>query len=149
MRRVTLLALAMTTLSGCASVEPDMAWSVNETRAEGVKLVLGREGTDNVRLVATCPPHSGAVRLTVVGREDEPAVVELRSGKLSKRYAGAGVADEETLGAVDIQFQLSADDPVLARVADTGELTVLLGGRRMVLPNGFAQAHDFMRLCRR
>ena len=149
MRRMMLLALAATALSACASVEPGMTWSVDENRDEGVKLVLGREGTDDVRLMATCPPHSGAVRLTVVGREGEPAVVELHSGKLWNRYVGAGVADEETLGGLDTQFELSAADPVLARVADTGELTVVLGRRRMVLPNGFAQAHDFLRRCQR
>ena len=149
MRRVMLLALAAVALGGCASVEPGMAWSIDQNRDEGVKLVLGRPGTDDVRLMATCLPRSGAVRLTVIGRQGEPAVVELHSGKLWKRYAGAGVADEETLGALDIQFALSADDPVLARVADTGELTVVLGRRQIVLPNGFAQAHDFLVRCRR
>ncbi|THD58188.1 MAG: hypothetical protein E8A12_12785 [Phenylobacterium sp.] len=74
--------------------------------------------------------------------------MELHSGKLWKRYEGAGRGDDESLGALDIQFQLRADDPVLARVADTGELAVVLGRRRMILPNSFAQAHDFIAACR-
>ena len=50
---------------------------------------------------------------------------------------------------MDTQFQLNADDPVLARIADTGELTVVLGRRRMALPNSFAQANDILTRCRR
>ena len=53
MRRLMLLALVATALSGCASVESGTTWSVDEDRDEGVRLVLGREGTDDVRLMAT------------------------------------------------------------------------------------------------
>jgi hypothetical protein len=150
MRSLALLSmLAIAALGGCASPGQPETWSVGENRSEGVKLTLGVPDTDDVRLIMTCQPRSGAVLLTVIGRQGDPAVVELHSGKIWNRYGGAGTADAEADGIVDIQFQLNADDPVLARVADTGELTIVLGERRMALPNGFAQAHDFLKACRR
>ncbi len=50
---------------------------------------------------------------------------------------------------MDIDFALKADDPVLAHLADTGQLSVVLGRRRLILPNAFAPAHDFLAVCRR
>jgi hypothetical protein len=149
MRGWMALALLTVALSGCATQGEGLSWAFGEDRQEGLKLVLGRPFTDDVRIVALCQPRSGEMRLTIVGRLGDPAVIELHSGKLWRRYAGAGIGDDaESPGAVDIQFELSADDPVLSRVADTGELTVVLGDRRMVLPNGFAPAHDFITACR-
>ncbi|HZZ33221.1 MAG TPA: hypothetical protein VFE10_14645 [Phenylobacterium sp.] len=147
---MALLAIAAAAaLGGCAAQDERLSWFFSEDRQEGAKLVLGVPDTDDLRLLALCQPHSGEVRLAVFGRQGDPAVVELHSGKLWSRYVGAGIAeDEESLGALDIQVRLRADDPVLARVADTGELTVVLGKRRMVLPNSFAQAHDFLAVCR-
>jgi hypothetical protein len=149
MRSWMALALLTVALGGCATQGGGLSWAFGEDRQEGLKLVLGRPFTDDVLIVAFCQPRSGEVRLTLVGRPGDPAVIELHSGKLWQRYSGAGIGeDAESLGALDIQFELSADDPVLSRVADTGELTVVLGDRRMALPNGFAQAHDFITACR-
>jgi hypothetical protein len=75
-------------------------------------------------------------------------MVELRSGEVSHVYAGAGQPDEETDGALDIQLKASATDPVLARLGDTGELSIVFPTRRIVLPNAFAPAHDFLSACR-
>jgi hypothetical protein len=150
MRRLMALALLAVALGGCATHAERMFWGFTEDRQEGAKLTLGVPGTDDLRVMALCQPHSGEIRLTVFGREGDPPIVELHSGELWKRYGGAGVEyDEETLGAVDLQFRLHADDPVLARVADTGELRIKLGRRWLVLPNGFAQEHDFITACRR
>jgi len=149
MRSWMALALLTVALGGCATQGGGLSWAFGEDRQEGLKLVLGRPFTDNELIVALCQSRSGEVRLTLVGRPGDPAVIELHSGKLWQRYGGAGIGeDAESPGALDIQFELSADDPVLSRVADTGELTVVLGDRRMVLPNGFAQVHDFITLCR-
>jgi hypothetical protein len=52
-------------------------------------------------------------------------------------------------GVLDVQARISADEPALARFADTGELEVSLGRRRIRLPNGFAPGHDFLNACRR
>ncbi len=150
LRGLAVLAAApMLALGGCATPAEPMHWGFTETREEGAKLTLGVPGADDLRVMALCQPKSGEIRLTIFGRQGDPPIVELHSGKLWKRYGGAGVQyDEESLGGVDLQFQLHADDPVLARVADTGELSVKLGRRWLVLPNGFAQQHDFIMACR-
>jgi hypothetical protein len=150
-RSLAALAIAAAvTLGGCAlpTERLRMVWGLDENPDEGAKLALGVPGTDDIRMMMTCLPHTGVVRVVVVGRAGEGAVAELHSGEIWGRYAGAGHGDEETLGAIDIGFRLSADDPVLAHLADTGELTVVLTDRRLVLPNAFARAHDFMAICR-
>ena len=152
MRRTFLLAaLALGALSACAATERPgraMRWTVSASAAEGAKLALGVPGSDDVRMMLTCQVRSGRVDVTVVARPDDPATLELRSGEVFARYAGAGHADEATPGAVDIDFSVPATDPVLARLADTGQLTLVFPTRRIVLPNAFAEAHDFLRLCR-
>ena len=84
----------------------------------------------------------------MVGRTGDPAVIELHSGEVWNRYAGAGHPDEDTDGAVDIDLKLAAIDPVLVTFAATGELAVAFGSRRAVMPNAFAPAHDFLAVCR-
>lgn len=151
MRRLILISLAAGALGACATTErvgAEMTWSLYEDPSEGAKLVLGVPDSDNVRLMMVCRPHSGAIDATVVGHVGDPAAVEFRSGKVSHVYAGAGQPDEETDGAVDIQLKMSAADPVMARLADTGELTLVFPTRRIVLPNAFADAHDFLKRCR-
>ena len=154
MSRGLLMVLTAALLAGCAiPVERPGAlgerWGLSENSSEGVKLVLGVPDTDDVRLMLTCQPHSGVIDATVIARRRDGAVVELRSGAITNRYGGAGIADEERLGAVDLQLKLKASDPVLAHFADTGRLTVVFGSRRVVLPNAFAPAHDFLAACRR
>jgi hypothetical protein len=154
MRRLiasALLAAALASaLGGCATRGERLSWMLDEDRQTGVRLMLGVPNSDDLRILAQCQPHSGEIRLTIFGQRGDPPVVELHSGKtLWKRYAGGGVQyDEESLGGVELQFQLRADDPVLARVADTGELKMRLGERWLDLPNGFAQEHDFLLACR-
>lgn len=144
-----LAALLALGLVGCATVEPGVAWFLDEVPG-GVKLAAGTPQSDDVRLMMTCRARTGVVHLTVTGRPGDPAVVELRSGKkLFRRYGGAGHASEDGLDELLIDFELPADDPVLARFGDTGELSMLLGVRETRLPNGFAPAHDFLRVCRR
>jgi len=151
MRRLILIGLGLAALGGCATTErvgAEMTWGLFENPQESAKLVLGVPETDNVRLMMVCRPHSGAVEITIVGRTGDPAAVELRSGQVSHVYAGAGHADDETDGALDIELKASVTDPVMARLADTGELTVIFPTRRIVLPNAFSQAHDFLNRCR-
>lgn len=152
MRRHVLACLMTAALAGCAlpteRADLAMRWDVSATPGEGARLALGVPDTDEVRLTMTCRPHTGEVDVTVVGRRGDPAAVELRSGEVSKLYAGAGHDDEETIGAVDIDLKLTTADAVLARLADTGELAVVFPTRRIRLPNAFAPAHDFLRICR-
>jgi hypothetical protein len=152
MRHHILPCLAACALVGCAlpTERPRLGerWGLSENPTEGAKLVLGVPDTDDVRLMMTCRPHAGEVDLTIVGRRGDPAVVELHSGDVWKRYSGAGHDDEETIGGVDIDLKLPATDPVLARLADTGDLSIVFAARRIVLPNAFASAHDFLATCR-
>jgi hypothetical protein len=150
-RSLAALALiAAATLGGCAlpTERPRMTWELIEHPDKGAKLVLGVPDTDDVRLMMTCRPRGGAVTLTLIGRRGDPAVAELHSGEVWNRYAGAGIADDETDGAMNIEFELQADDPVLVRLADTGQLVIVLSDRRLTLPNAFAPAHDFLAICR-
>jgi hypothetical protein len=152
MRRLILIGLAAGALGACATpvqkTPRAMSWGVSANAEEGAKLVLGVPETDDVRVVMMCQPRSGRVDLTIIGRRGDPAAVELQSGKIVGHYAGAGVEDEETDGAFDIQLKLPADDPILGGLADTGKLTIVFPTRRIVLPNAFSTAHDFLRICR-
>jgi hypothetical protein len=137
-------------LSGCGlpTERPRMTWRLAGDELGQARLVLGAPGTDRVRLTMTCRPRSGAVVVTLIGRLNDPAVAELHSGEVWTRYAGAGHLDEATGRNMDIDFQIPADAPVLQRLADTGQLSIVLPDRRIVLPNAFAPAHDFLVLCR-
>ena len=154
MPRLAALCLSLAALAGCALPaenlrrDPALAWILDEG-PPGARLILGAPDSDDIRVMMTCQPHSGAVDITIAARPGDSAGVELHSGKVWNRYRGAGHADEETSGAVDVDLQkLSAADPVLAAFADTGELAVVFQLRKLVLPNAFAPAHDFMTLCR-
>ena len=149
---VLFCLIAATALNGCAlpadrAGQLGMSWARSDN-AESARLVLGVPETDNVRVIAVCRPHSGEVDLTIIGRRGDGASVDLYSGKVWARYPGAGHPDEETYGAVDIDFKLSAEDPVLRQWTETGELKIVFPDRRILLPNAFGQAHDFVARCR-
>ncbi len=151
MRRLIALGLIFA-LGGCALPKeragPGERW-IRDTSPEGLAtLALGVPDTDDLRVMMSCRPRSGAVDLTIVGRPGDPAVIEMHSGKVWNPYPAAGHADEENPGAVDIDLKLSAADPVLRNLADTGGLTLVFGERITVLPNAFAPAHDFLAVCR-
>lgn len=152
MRRIALSLLAAAVLNGCAlprePVGRDMSWIMGDVTAERASLALGVPQSDDLQMLLSCRPQSGTVEITVVGRHGDGAVIELRSDKLVGRYKGAGHDDEENAGGLDIDLTLAASDPVLTNFASTGKLTVVFSGRQVRLPNGFSQAHDFLRLCR-
>ena len=152
--RFAVLFLTTAALAGCALPaenlrrDPALRWVLDEG-PPGARLILGAPDSDDIRVLMTCRPHTGAVDITIAARPGDSAGIELHSGKLWNRYRGAGHADEEASGAVDVDLQkLSAADPVLASFAETGKLSVVFQLRKVALPNAFAPAHDFMRLCR-
>jgi hypothetical protein len=157
MRSPALLGLALAAaLGGCQTVgkavgdlaaeHPHGGWSLDED-ADGLRLWLG-EPNQKVQVALTCRVRSGLIDFTLAGREGDPAVMELRSGELLKRYPGAGHADPDQPGVMLIEVPVNADDAVMRRVADTGQLRIVFGDRRIHLPNAFAPAHDFLRACR-
>lgn len=153
--RITLVLLAGLTVGGCISqqgpvefVDPLMAWTVGYSAEEGADLSPAVQEADDIRLSMACRPHAGAVDITFVGRRGDPAVIELRSGGARRRYPASGQDDEENIGGVDFDFNAPTTDPVLTRFANTGELSIIIGKRRILLPNAFASAHDFLAICR-
>jgi hypothetical protein len=152
-RRIVLGLIVAAVLTGCAlpreRAGAGMRWGLESVTAKGARLALGVPGTDDVRMILTCRSGSEAIDVTVVGRAGDGAVVELQSGEVVGRYAGAGHVDEESLGGLDIDLKIPVSDPVLASFAETGKLTIVFTQRQVRLPNGFAPAHDFMRLCAR
>ena len=158
MRGLILLGLAAAaTLGGCASVDrtiiiataerPHTAWDLSE-HGDELWLTLGEPHGNKVQVTLTCRVRSGRVDFTLAGRDGDPAVMELSSGEVLKRYPGAGHADPDAPGEMLVEFPVDADDAVMRRVADTGQLRITFGDRHIFLPNAFAPAHDFLRACR-
>lgn len=153
MRGLILLGLAAALLGGCevlstvTAERPHSAWTLAEQGA-GMRLSLGNPSGKKVRVTLACRAHSGRIDFIFVGHTGDPALLELRSGELIQRYPGAGHADLDNPDTMLMEFPVSADDPVMRRLADTGELRIAYGDRRIILPNAFAPAHDFLRACR-
>ena len=159
MRGLILVALTAGLLAGCGTVvqvgktvndlaaeHPHSSWQIAED-GDGLRLWLG-EPAQKVQVSLTCKVRSGRIDFTLAGREGDPAVMELRSGELIKRYPGAGHTDPDQPGVMLVEVPVEADDAVMRRVADTGQLRIAFGDRRIILPNAFAPAHDFLRACR-
>ena len=154
MRGLTILgAAAVLLLGGCATVDkvtaerPHSHWTLTE-EGQGLRLSLGYPDDTKVRLTLTCRARSGRIDFTFIGHTGDPALLELRSGELIQRYPGAGHADPDSPETMIMEFPVDAADPVMRRVADTGELRIDYGDRRIIAPNAFAPAHDFLRVCR-
>jgi len=151
LRRLAALTLtAVALLGGCASFRrPDPIFTWRRDDADDVaRLILVASYAPEPRATMACQRGSGAVDLTLVGRRADGAVIELHAGETWNRYRGAGVATDGPDAPIEIQTRLNAADPVLARFADTGDLTVVQGDVVISPANAFAQAHDFLALCR-
>ena len=152
MRRLLALGLTTVALSGCGlptePASPGERWIRGDTPEGLARLELGARHTGDLRVRMTCRPHEGAVDVTVMGRPGDAALIELHSGQVWNRYMGAGHPSDETPGEVDVDLKLAAADPMLDQLAATGQLTVMFGARRTILPNAFAPAHDFLAVCR-
>lgn len=127
--------------------EPAFAWRRHDTD-EAARLVLAAPGDPAPRATLSCTRASGAVDLALVGRRADGAMIELHAGETWNRYLGAGVTTDGPDAPLEIQVRLNAADPVLARFADTGELTLVQGEVTIRTAGSFAQAHDFLALCR-
>jgi hypothetical protein len=154
MRGLILLGVAAFILGGCETVttltaeRPHTAWDLSE-HGDELRLALGSPHANKVQVTLTCKVRGGRIDFVLAGRDGDPAVMALRSGDLIERYGGAGHAASDSPGVMLVEFPVDAEDPVMRRVADTGQLRIAFGDRRIVLPNAFAPAHDFLRACRR
>jgi hypothetical protein len=111
-----------------------MAWSLNHAEGEGAKLAYGQPASDNVLLMMTCQPQSGAVRVSLVtGADEVPGSIALASqGKVSKLRGQALPGMGE--GSALLEAEARTSDPALASFARTGEIAVIQNGRTSALP---------------
>lgn len=154
--RAAILAslIAAAGLAGCATPTPaprpvaaGMAWSLNAVEGEGLKLAYGKPDSDDVLVMLSCEPGQGHVRVSALASHASHAIA-LASGGLSRTYpAEAGPSGVD--GGFLVEGAAAPDDPVLARFARTGELTLGVDGRRTALPtDASGEAAKFMKTCR-
>jgi hypothetical protein len=122
-----------------------MAWTLHEVEGEGAKLAFGQPHSDNVLVMLSCAPGSGAVRVSAHSTASAPQL-ELASGGRSASYpaqAGPGLGE-----SLLVEASARAADPVLQRFADSGQLTVGVAGQRTAVPTDKAKARAFVARCR-
>lgn len=148
MRRRTAFGLIGTLMvAACAhqvapSPEPALAWSLHSTELEGAKLAYGQPQSDNVLLMMTCQPRTGAVRLSVAAPEaGAPDAVRLASRGRQDSFAGEAAPSGMGSGLI-VEAEARADHPVLASFAATGDLAVVENGRRARLPAAGADRQE-------
>jgi len=149
-RRLITILTAAALLGGCMSFgpsEPPASWRRDDTD-EAARLVLVAPYAPAPQVTFSCRRASGAVDLALIGRRADGAMIELHAGETWNRYRGAGATADGPDAPIEIQTRLNADDPVLTRFGDTGELSLVQGQVRIVTAGAFAQAHDFLALCR-
>lgn len=139
MRRRTIVGLGLSCLlAACAhqgeSGLAGMGWSLHHAEGEGAKLAYGQPASDNVLLMMTCQPRSGAVRVSLTTTaEDVPGSIAIESqGKVSKLRGQALPGMGE--GSALLEAETRASDPALASFARTGDIAVVQNGRTAALP---------------
>jgi autotransporter translocation and assembly factor TamB len=139
MRRRTILGLGVSCLlAACAhqgeAPSAGMAWSLHHAEGEGAKLAFGQPASDNVLLMMTCAPHSGAVRVSLATSADEvPGAIALESDGRVSRLSGQALPGMGE-GSALLEAETRTNDPALAAFARTGDLSVVQNGRNAVLP---------------
>jgi hypothetical protein len=114
-----------------AATAQDHAWMRAADPHEGAMLVLGgAEGTEDVLSMLACQPGAGFVDVTVVEREGDSVVIQMRAGRDCNRYPSAVRMDERNPDVVDIQLKMAAIDPALQSFADTGQMMVAYASPR-------------------
>jgi hypothetical protein len=154
-RRAIFSLIASCTLAACAhqtapAAMGGMSWVATTPEAGGeAKLAFGAPGTDNVVLMMSCEPRSGRIAIsTVEAAAAKAPIMTLTSRDRSSRHAAVATPNELGDGAL-VEAQAPAGDPTLARFAETGELAVAVGGRRLALPGANrADARRFVTSCR-
>jgi hypothetical protein len=155
MRRRSLFSLfSAVAVAACAhpmtptAPGPEMSWSLTEAEGEGAKLAYGEPQTDNVLLMLSCEPRSGEVWVSMTAPEGTGAkAVRLSSGGRSTRLPGESAPSGFGDGLL-VEAPARADDPVLTRFAEGGELAVAVGARRATLPADPDKSRRFVESCR-
>jgi hypothetical protein len=132
--------LGLAVLSGCNTrpAEPVSSAYVWNFFFDGdeARLAYGRPNSDEVGLMMTCVPHSGALALSDVA-EPGRKVLTLVSGPARSDLAGASEPDPLTGGEL-IEAAATIGDPAIAGFARSGRLTVVHEDRRIAMPTSAA-----------
>ena len=120
-------------MHGQAYVAGDMGWSLHETPEEGAKLVYGAPNSDNVALMLSCQPASAKVLVSTTAVQPAPAIV-LKSGKMESALPATTTP---SMGEGHfLEAGAKTNDPVLARFARTGDITLMQGKDSIKLTAG-------------
>ena len=139
MKRRAIVGLGLSCLlAACAHQgEPPaagMAWSLHHAEGEGAKLAFGQPASDNVLLMMTCAPKSGAVRVSLATSADQvPGAIALESNGQVSRLSGQALPGMGE-GSALLEAETRTSDPALTSFARTGDLSVIQNGRDAVLP---------------
>lgn len=155
MRHRSIFSLfAAVAVTACAhpmspvSTGPEMTWSLTHAEGEGAKLAYGQPQTDNVLVMLTCEPSSGQVWVSMTAPEGIGAkALKLSSGGRTSRLPGESAPTGFGEGLL-VEAEARADDPVLTRFAQGGELAVTVGARRAELPADPDKSRRFVDSCR-
>jgi hypothetical protein len=154
MRRRAILSLGISCLLAACAHPSDrpaagMAWSLQHAEGEGAKLAFGQPSSDNVVIMMTCQPRSGAVLVSVTKADASPQIEFASAGTVSRLEGEAFPAMGE--GASFVEAETGMSNPALAAFARTGDLAVVENGRRAPLPvraRDRAAVRDFFAACR-
>lgn len=139
MKRRAIVGLGLSCLlAACAhqgeAPSAGMAWSLHHAEGEGAKLAYGQPSSDNVVIMMTCAPRSGAVRVSLATSVDEiPGAIALESQGKTSRLNGQALPGMGE-GSALLEADARASDPTLASFARTGDLSVIQNGRNATLP---------------
>ncbi|MET0272575.1 MAG: hypothetical protein ABW360_06260 [Phenylobacterium sp.] len=153
-RRAVLSLIAACLLAACAhQTAPEamagMDWSFTDAAAGGgeAKLAFGAPNSDNVVVMLACQAKSGRIAVSTVEASPAAAITLTSRGRTS-RHAAQALPNELGDGTL-VEAQAPAADPTLASFAETGQLAVAVGGRKLALPDADrADARKFVDGCR-
>jgi hypothetical protein len=136
-RSIFGLSAALVIAAACAhqttETRADMAWALNHTQSEGLKLVYGEARSDNVLVMLSCQPQSGQVEVAVTTLDTAQGHVSLASQRDDFDLTSpAGPTPVQGVGVV--MEMAAADTPALSSFARTGDLDVRTAGRTVSAP---------------
>ena len=136
-RSIFGLSAALVIAAACAHQtterRADMAWALNQTQSEGLKLVYGEARSDNVLVMLSCQPQSGQVEVAVTTSDTASGAVGLASQREGFDLTSP-VAPTPIQGVGVVMEMASADTPTLNSFARTGDLDVRTAGRTVSAP---------------
>jgi hypothetical protein len=124
-----------------AQAQPGMGFFLTSTEDEGLKLVYGRDGSDDVWLMLECKPGSRKVEVFVARHAGahKGDMLTLTSGKVQSALAAAVEPDAAGAGGVMVLAHATPELPALDGFRRTGSIAVKLGAREYALSASSAE----------